>query len=216
MSKASLLRLLIIGFPGSGKGTISSRLVRTFDFVHLSSGDIIRSQIARATPVGVLAKQYVQEGRLVPDDAVVELVLNELKEHKSKKWLLDGFPRTLKQAEILSMTYTLSSVLYLNVPFDEIMQRISQRWIHPQSGRVYNLTYNPPKVAGKDDMTGEELVQRSDDTPVAVEARLEEFSRITAPLLDYYNKNKLLVTFTGRESDILWPQIKHHVESLHL
>ena len=212
MSRSNLLRLLIIGAPGSGKGTISSKIVKTFDVLHFSSGDMIRAQIAKGTPIGLEAKQFVKEGRLVPDPIVVKLVAKELTEHESMNWLLDGFPRTSSQAEVLSEMVSLTCVVHLNVPFDEIVQRISQRWIHLQSGRVYNLTYNPPKMVGKDDVTGEDLVQRSDDRPEAVKARLEEFSAVTAPLLDYYKKKKLLVSFSGRESDVIWPEVKQYLE----
>lgn len=203
-----IIRVLIVGVPGSGKGTIASRIVQSFGLLHLSSGDLIRAQIAKASEFGREAERFVQQGQLVPDELVVKLVLNELEGNRERSWLLDGFPRTVQQAEKLDAHYDLTSVFHLNVPTEEILRRIAERWIHPGSGRVYNLSYNPPKIHGRDDVTGERLEQREDDSRETVLQRLSGYEAVTAPLLDYYSKRKLLVTFTGAESDVIWLQVE--------
>lgn len=203
--------MLIVGVPGSGKGTIASRIVQSFGFLHLSSGDLIRAQIAKASEFGRAADSFVQQGHLVPDELVVKLVLSELENNRDKRWLLDGFPRTVQQAKELDKHYDLTSVAHLNVPDEEILRRIAERWIHPGSGRVYNLSYNPPKIQGRDDVTGEPLVQREDDKRETVLQRLRGYETVTTPLLNYYSQRKLLVTFTGTESDVLWPEVEKHI-----
>lgn len=206
-----IMRMLIVGVPGSGKGTIASRIVQSFGFLHLSSGDLIRAQIAKASEFGRAADSFVQQGHLVPDELVVKLVLSELENNRDKRWLLDGFPRTVQQAKELDKHYDLTSVAHLNVPDEEILRRIAERWIHPGSGRVYNLSYNPPKIQGRDDVTGELLVQREDDKRETVLQRLRGYETVTTPLLNYYSQRKLLVTFTGTESDVLWPEVEKHI-----
>lgn len=143
---ASRLRLLVLGAPGSGKGTIASRIVREFNLKHLSSGDILRDNIMRKTNIGVQVKELVANGKFVSDDLITKIVLNELKELQYSSWLLDGFPRTLTQAQSLN-NQKLDRVINLNVPFDVIINRLKHRWVHPASGRVYNLEFNPPKVS---------------------------------------------------------------------
>ena len=203
-----LMRMLIVGVPGSGKGTIASRIVQSFGFLHLSSGDLIRAQVAKASEFGREAESFVKQGHLVPDELVVKLVLSELENNRGKRWLLDGFPRTVQQAKELDKRYDLTCVVYLNVPAEEILRRIAERWIHPGSGRVYNLTYNPPKIQGRDDVTGEPLVQREDDRRETVLQRLKGYEMVTTPLLNYYSQRKLLVTFTGTETDVIWPEVE--------
>lgn len=208
-----ILRMMIVGAPGSGKGTIASRVVQSFGLLHLSSGDLIRTQITKASEFGREAEQFVKQGHLVPDELVVKLVLSELGSHREMSWLLDGFPRTVQQARELDKHYDieLMSVLHLNVPAEEILRRVAERWIHPGSGRVYNLSYNPPQVPGMDDVTGEALVQREDDKKETVLQRLKGYEAVTTPLLDHYNQRKLLVTFTGTESDVIWPEVENYV-----
>ncbi|XP_057299101.1 GTP:AMP phosphotransferase AK3, mitochondrial-like [Hydractinia symbiolongicarpus] len=211
MSGGRILRSLILGAPGSGKGTISSRLVRDFKLKHLASGDILRNQIAEKTEVGVEAEQYLQKGQLVPDPLIVALISSELTSVK-QNWLLDGFPRTVSQAESLSQTQEINLVLNLDVPFDTIRERLENRWIHASSGRVYHTIWNPPKNAGKDDETGEALIQRNDDKPETVTRRLKLYNEMTLPLLDYYRKLGVLQSFHGTESDVIYPQIKDFLE----
>lgn len=143
---------LIMGKPGGGKGTISNWLVKDFGFTHLSTGDMLRTHLEKSTKLGKLAKGYMNKGELVPDDVMVDLVVhvvNEQLQKSSSPILLDGFPRTVPQAEALEADVQIDYVLSLEVPSDEIVSRISDRWIHKQSGRVYSYKFNPPKVFGK-------------------------------------------------------------------
>lgn len=214
--RSKLLHALILGPPGSGKGTIASRIVTTFQFKHLSSGDLFRAQISKKTDVGLTAKKFIDSGTLVPDDVTIKLVLDELKGLDKHNWLLDGFPRTLHQAESLSLSQCeqLDSVVYLDVPFQTIIDRIRERWVHLASGRIYHNTFNPPKTPGKDDITGEDLIQREDDKPESVHQRLQLYQKETAPVLQYYEQRKILTTFSGTESNTIWPHVKKHIENL--
>ncbi|XP_068727213.1 GTP:AMP phosphotransferase AK3, mitochondrial-like [Montipora capricornis] len=205
------VRALIMGPPGSGKGTVSERIVNTFSVTHLSSGDVLRSQIKEGTEVGLKAKEIVEKGGLVPDEIVIELILNKMKELGEGSWLLDGFPRTVIQAEKLSEKQELDIVVNLNVPFETIIDRISKRWIHPGSGKTYNLDFSPPKVPGKDDETGDDLVQRDDDKPETVRQRLTQYENMTKPLIDFYDKKGLLKSFSGTETNVIWPKVKDYL-----
>ena len=209
---ARSLRTIIMGAPGAGKGTISSRLVKTFQLVHLSSGDMLRNHINQQTAIGLEAKEYINKGLLVPDSTILQIVFKELAEHSERSWLLDGFPRTLSQVHTLLSEVAPHAVINLNVPFETIIERVQGRWIHPPSGRVYNEAYSPPRVPRKDDVTGEALIQRPDDHPTAVEERLRQYESQTKPVLDYFEQKGVLRTFTGTESDILWPKIRQFVE----
>ena len=149
---ASKLRLVILGAPGSGKGTISSRLVKEFRLNHLATGDVIRANIQKKTELGLKVQELVKKGQLVPDEVVSKLVVSELNiiNNSASGWLLDGYPRTIEQAKALdakASLFALDKVVNLHVPFKEIINRLKHRWIHPASGRVYNLEFNPPKVA---------------------------------------------------------------------
>ncbi|XP_030910242.1 GTP:AMP phosphotransferase AK3, mitochondrial isoform X3 [Melopsittacus undulatus] len=141
-----LLRAVIMGPPGSGKGTVSARIIKHFGMKHLSSGDLLRDNIQKRTEVGILAKSYIDQGQLIPDDIMTQLMLNELKGLNQYNWLLDGFPRTVAQAEALDKECQIDTVINLDVPFETIKCRLTARWIHPASGRVYNLEFSPPKV----------------------------------------------------------------------
>ncbi|XP_049629976.1 GTP:AMP phosphotransferase AK3, mitochondrial isoform X1 [Suncus etruscus] len=204
---ARLLRAVIMGAPGSGKGTVSSRIVQHFELKHLSSGDLLRDNMLRGTEIGVLAKTFIDQGKLIPDDVMTRLVLHELKNLTQYNWLLDGFPRTLPQAEVLDRTYQIDTVINLNVPFEVIKQRLTARWIHPKSGRVYNMEFNPPKTLGIDDETGEPLIQREDDRPETVIKRLKTYEAETEPVLEYYRKKGVLEVFTGTETNKIWPHV---------
>eukprot|EP00092_Neocalanus_flemingeri_P061222 GFUD01073566.1.p1 GENE.GFUD01073566.1~~GFUD01073566.1.p1 ORF type:complete len:241 (-),score=48.22 GFUD01073566.1:117-839(-) len=205
---------LIIGAPGSGKGTISNWIVRDFGLIHVSSGDLLRAHLRDGTPLGLEAKSFIAAGNLVPDSVMVGLVASELKKLGSKPWLLDGFPRTQPQAEALQAETPVNVVVNLCVPFETIIDRIKDRWIHPASGRVYNLAFQPPKVAGKDDETGDDLVQREDDKPESVRNRLEVFQASTEPVLEFYRKQGILQDFHGTESKKIWPHVETYLKSL--
>lgn len=197
--------------------------MRDFPISHVSTGDILRTHIASKTELGVLANSYVSRGDLVPDSVMVSLVQQELRQHSGDKhWLLDGFPRTLQQAKALAEPATgvaVDYVIHLDIPKQTIIERISNRWIHAPSGRVYAYDYNPPKVRGKDDVTGEPLVQRDDDKPETVAQRLDKYAQMTTPLVEFYSQptsdgRKRLVTFAGTESDVIYPQVKAFLESV--
>jgi nucleoside-triphosphate--adenylate kinase len=208
-------KALILGAPGSGKGTISSRIVRKFDMKHISSGDIIRHNIMNKTEIGAKALAYVDQGKLVPDEIMTDLVLDELSKNSEKSWLLDGFPRTRAQAETLFKKEPIDTAINLIVPFDIIIKRIQSRWVHLPSGRVYNIDFNAPRVAGIDDITGEKLVQRNDDKIEAVQKRLDIYSKTVGPVLEFYRDQGILEEFMGNTSDEIWPLVFRYL-TLHL
>ncbi|XP_076614017.1 GTP:AMP phosphotransferase AK3, mitochondrial [Chaetodon auriga] len=206
MALHKIFRAVIMGPPGSGKGTVSARITKTFGLKHISSGDILRANINAKTELGLLTKSCIDQGQLVPDDVMSRLILNDLRGLDS--WLLDGFPRTVSQAEALDDAYNVDTVINLNVPFQTIKQRLTSRWTHLPSGRVYNTDFNPPKVPGFDDVSGEPLVQREDDTPETVTRRLKAYENQTEPVLEYYRSKGVLQTFSGTETNKIWPHVE--------
>lgn len=204
---SKVLKALILGAPGSGKGTISSRIVKKYTVAHISSGDKLRDHIEKQTELGKEVKNFLNEGKLVPDEVMIKFMMSELKKVDNKRWLLDGFPRTIGQAEALWKVQPVNVVLNLDVPFDVIIDRIKSRWVHLPSGRVYNIGFNSPKVAGKDDETGEDLMQRPDDKPGAVKKRLEVYESMTRPVIKFYKDKGILQEFKGRTSDEIWPKV---------
>ncbi|KAK9764726.1 Adenylate kinase 2 [Basidiobolus ranarum] len=214
------LRMLLIGAPGAGKGTQASRIQNQFNVLPISSGDLLRRNIVQETEVGRMAQTVMASGGLVSDDIMIELIdkeLNELQMHApTQNWLLDGFPRSVSQAQALDSTLlknerSLNLVINLHVPEEVILQRIMDRWVHIPSGRVYNLTYNPPQRAGHDDITGEELSKRPDDDPDVFQSRLRKYREITEPLLEYYDRKGVLATMSGRTSDEIYPKISQEL-----
>ncbi|XP_060575252.1 GTP:AMP phosphotransferase AK3, mitochondrial-like [Ruditapes philippinarum] len=208
-----LLRALIMGPPGSGKGTISSRIIKDFSMKHLSSGDLLRHQILLKTEAGLAAKKYIDQGGLVPDDIMVKLLVDELKQIKTSSWLLDGFPRTVPQAQALYEKEPLDVVLNLNIPDYIIIDRIKGRWTHAPSGRIYHTEFNPPKVPGKDDVTGEPLIQRDDDKEETVRKRLEGYQKMTQPVLQFYREHGILEEFKGKYSNEIWPHVHKYMST---
>ncbi|XP_058809056.1 GTP:AMP phosphotransferase AK3, mitochondrial isoform X2 [Phymastichus coffea] len=209
--RAAALRAVILGAPGSGKGTISARIVDQFSVCHLSSGDKLRQHIANRTALGQEVKKYLDSGSLVPDETMIALISEEIKAVGDRNWLLDGFPRTLSQAEALQRIHPVSLVISMNVPDAVILERLKNRWVHLPSGRVYNIGFNDPKVKGLDDVTGEPLMQRSDDQPEIVQARLDQYAAKTRPVIDYYRELNLLRSFSGQTTDAMWPSIRELV-----
>ncbi|CAD6995899.1 unnamed protein product [Ceratitis capitata] len=203
-----VFRMVMLGAPASGKGTISKRIVEKFNFVHISPGDMLRLNVLHKTELGKKAKQFMDAGKLVPDDIVMKCVLSRITEVGNKSWMLDGFPRTLVQAERLNASEPLHAVINLEVPHDVIIERVKGRWIHLPSGRVYNVGFNDPKVPGKDDITGEDLVQRDDDKPEVVAQRLQVYEEMLRPVLEYYQKQELITNFRGRTTAEIWPQVE--------
>jgi len=202
---------LILGKPGGGKGTISKKILNDFpQFHHVSTGDLLRQHVRDGTALGKDAKKFMDAGELVPDELMIDLVMEEATPSldEGKSLLLDGFPRTVVQAEELEKSVHVDLVINLDIPTDTIVERIADRWIHPASGRVYSYSYKPPKVYGKDDETGEDLVQRPDDEPEKVRARLGLYDEATFPLVDYYQKNGVLRSFQGTKSDVIYPEVQ--------
>ncbi|XP_073935984.1 adenylate kinase 4, mitochondrial isoform X3 [Castor canadensis] len=157
--------------------------------------------------VGDKVKQYLEKGVLVPDQVITCLMMSELENRSGQHWLLDGFPRTLVQAEALDKICDVDLVVSLNIPFETLKDRLSRRWIHPPSGRVYNLDFNPPHVHGIDDVTGEPLVQKEDDKPEAVAARLRRYKDTAKPVIELYKSRGVLHQFSGTETNKIWPYV---------
>lgn len=184
------MRLILLGPPGAGKGTQASFLREKFGIPQISTGDMLRAAVKAGTPLGVAAKQVMDAGRLVSDDIIIGLVKERLKEPDcAGGYLFDGFPRTIPQAEALkAAAVPIDFVLEIDVPDDEIILRMSGRRVHPASGRVYHVKFNPPKSEGRDDLSGEPLVLRDDDREETVRKRLEVYRAQTRPLIDYYGR----------------------------
>lgn len=178
-------------------------------FHQISSGDLLRKHIHEGTELGRAAKQFMDQGKLVPDNLIINLIKDEVTKPLKTPVLLDGFPRTLDQAKALNETFPVDVALRLDVPHQVIMDRMSQRWIHFPSGRTYSYDYKPPKKIGFDDVTGEPLSQREDDKAEVVKRRLEHYDAMIAPLMAFYEQNpKCKVrTFSGSESDKIYPLV---------
>ena len=184
------MRLILLGPPGAGKGTQASFIRERFHIPQISTGDMLRAAVKAGTPLGIAAKKVMDAGQLVSDDIIIGLVKERLRDHDcGNGCLFDGFPRTVPQAEAMRDSgVDLDYVIEIDVDENEIIQRMSGRRVHPGSGRVYHVKFNPPKVPGKDDVTGEPLIQRDDDKEETVRRRLEVYRQQTRPLVDYYAK----------------------------
>ena len=182
------MRLILLGPPGAGKGTQATQLCRRYGIVQISTGDMLRAAVKQGSPLGLAAKQVMDSGALVSDEIIIGLVKDRIAQPDcANGFLFDGFPRTIAQAEALRAAgVKIDAVLQIEVPDSAIVERMSGRRSHPASGRTYHLKYNPPKVPGKDDVTGEDLVQRADDAEETVRKRLEVYQQQTRPLVDYY------------------------------
>ena len=183
------MRLILLGAPGAGKGTQATFICKKYGIPQISTGDMLRAAKDAGTPLGLEAKKIMDEGGLVGDEIIINLVKERLAQPDcSNGFLFDGFPRTLRQADAMKDAgVKLDYVLEIDVPFDSIIERMSGRRSHAPSGRTYHIKFNPPKVEGKDDVTGEALVQRPDDQVDRVKHRLEVYSAQTRPLVTYYS-----------------------------
>ncbi len=189
--------LILIGAPGSGKGTQAKRLQEQLGWAHISTGDLLRAAVAAGSELGVRAKGFMDAGGLVPDALVIDLLLEALAAPAAAKgFILDGFPRTMPQAEALDAAVSIDKVIDLQVPFSLIEERITGRRMSP-SGHVYHVKYSPPKVEGICDVTGEALYQRSDDTPDKVRERLAKFEAETRPVIARYQSKGIVVAVDG-------------------
>ena len=184
------MRLILLGPPGAGKGTQATFLCRTYGIPQVSTGDMLRAAVKAGTPLGLAAKRVMDSGALVSDDIIIGLVEERIAQPDcANGFLFDGFPRTIAQAEAMKAAgVKLDVVLEIDVPDSAIIERMSGRRVHLASGRTYHVKFNPPKVAGVDDATGEPLVQREDDSEATVKKRLDVYHAQTRPLVDYYAK----------------------------
>ncbi|AEO69977.1 uncharacterized protein THITE_2069499 [Thermothielavioides terrestris NRRL 8126] len=223
-------RVILIGAPGVGKGTQSERLLQRFpQLSSISSGDLLRHHVKQRTPLGIKVESTMKAGGLVPDDLMLRLISNELTRRgwiysghpsgnvmtlasSSASFLLDGFPRTAAQAERLDAIVPINLAVSLRTPLEVIVQRIGGRWVHEPSGRVYNTTFNPPRVPGRDDVTGEPLVRRPDDSEEVYRARWERFRETSEPLLEHYARKGVLWEVHGLSSDEITPKLFREFE----
>ena len=183
------MRIILLGAPGAGKGTQAQFIKDKYNIPQISTGDMLRAAVKAGTPLGLQAKAVMDAGKLVSDDIIIGLVKERVAESDCENgYLLDGFPRTIPQADAMKENgIDVDYVVEIDVADAEIIQRLSGRRVHPGSGRTYHVTYNPPKVEGKDDETGEDLVQRPDDSEQTVKDRLSIYHDQTRPLVDYYS-----------------------------
>jgi adenylate kinase len=183
------MRLILLGAPGAGKGTQATFICQKYGIPQISTGDMLRAAVKAGTPLGLEAKSVMESGALVSDDLIINLVKERIAQADcAGGFLFDGFPRTIPQADAMKTAgVKLDYVLEIDVPFDAIIERMSGRRSHPASGRTYHVKFNPPKVEGLDDVTGEPLIQREDDKEETVKKRLDVYSAQTRPLVDYYS-----------------------------
>lgn len=182
------MRLILLGGPGAGKGTQANYIKDKYNIPQISTGDMLRAAVKAGTPLGIEAKKVMDAGGLVSDDIILGLIEERIKEDDCKNgFLFDGFPRTIPQADALKAKVDVDGVVEIDVDDAEIIKRMSGRRVHVASGRTYHIVFNPPKVEGKDDETGEDLIQRDDDQEETVKKRLDVYHEQTEPLIEYYS-----------------------------
>jgi len=200
------VRLVFLGAPGAGKGTQAKKLVEKYGIPQISTGDLLRAAVAQGTALGKEAKSYMDRGELVPDQVVLGMVKERLSQDDCKKgFILDGFPRNVAQAEALDkmlaeMNIPLDLALNIDVPFEDLMKRLTGRRTCKSCGQMYNIYYSPPKVEGKCDKCGGDLFQRDDDKEETIKKRLDVYKAQTEPLIDYYSKKGILKSVSGTGS----------------
>lgn len=201
----SELNLILLGPPGAGKGTQAERLTQDFPLAYIATGDMLRQAVTDGTELGLKAKTFMDAGGLVPDDVIIGMALERVESDDARDgFLLDGFPRTVGQADALEremeqLGRKMTAVLLIEVPDEDIVRRISGRRMS-KSGRVYHVEFDPPKHEGRCDIDGSALIQRDDDKPDVVQARLDQYHELTTPLIDYYEDRGLLRRFDGTRS----------------
>jgi len=183
------MRIIILGMPGAGKGTQAQIIEEELAIANVSTGAILREVSKSQSDLGQKVQTYLNSGQLVPDEIIIEMLVERIsKDDCNNGFILDGFPRNIEQAKSLDQAgVSIDLVIYLKILEEQIIERMSGRRIHLASGRSYHTTFNPPKVDGKDDLTGEDLIQRSDDKPEVIKKRLEVYFNETEPMLDFYN-----------------------------
>ena len=192
------MRIMLLGPPGGGKGTQAKYIENKWNIPQISTGDMLRENVKNNTDLGIEAKNYMEKGELVPDQVILNMMENRLQKNDcASGYILDGFPRTIPQAEGLTnllnnIKQQLDIVILLNLDDEIIVKRMSGRRVHAESGRVYHIEYNPPKIENKDDVTGEGLIIRPDDQESTVRNRLKVYEKQTSPLIEYYNNLNIL------------------------
>lgn len=215
------MNLILMGLPGAGKGTQAEKIVDKYSIPHISTGDMFRAAIKEGTELGREAKAYMDQGKLVPDEVTIGIVRDRLgKDDTNNGFLLDGFPRTLAQAEALDallddLNANVDYVLHVEVPQENLVERLSGRWVCPTCGTTYHTVYNPPKEEGICDKDGTALIQRDDDKPETVKKRLEVNIEQQKPILDFYNDKGYLVTVNGDQAiDQVFHDIDQRLKNL--
>ncbi|KAL5489885.1 ADK2 [Sanghuangporus weigelae] len=232
-NESGMMRMVMFGKPGAGKGTLTERLVKKFDIVSISTGDLLRQHIAQKTEIGRQAEEIVARGDLLPDELMLQILKSKIEHLHDKHWILDGFPRTIGQGELLdehlrTLRTPLTLLVTLTVPEHILHARIACRFVHPASGRIYNTHFNPPRIPGRDDLTGEPLVHRPDDRPEVYARRLAAYERTSSPLLGYYTARAdqdamqsngrshglRILRLAGETSDEMWPTLDSAVREM--
>ncbi|MBB5183551.1 adenylate kinase [Catenisphaera adipataccumulans] len=215
------MNIFIMGAPGSGKGTVSSRIKEEFNLNHISTGDIFRANIAGGTPLGLKAKEYTEKGLLVPDEITNNMVKDYLMNLADKKngYLLDGYPRTLDQAKAFEeltkgTDLAVDRVIAMDIPFEELTRRITGRRTCKNCGEIYNIYYKPPKKENVCDVCGHELSQRKDDNEASLKVRLDEYAKNTAPVIAYYDDKGIVSHIDASKSqEEIWSTIKETLKN---